>query len=136
MCIFVLSVLKPVPTTEPLYLKALIPCEEDEEAMAQQRAPLKLEAESLDITGQNKQERNEEQSADGEKAEVDDSQQDEEAMLEEVNPYLQPPKKRPRLTAVLSLSKQKIRLMWAENPMAMRCLLLSKNEISCLLVWL
>ena len=111
MCIFVLSVLKPVPTTEPLYLKALIPCEEDEEAMAQQRAPLKLEAESLDITGQNKQERNEEQSADGEKAEVDDSQQDEEAMLEEVNPYLQPPKKRPRLTAVLSLSKQKIRLM-------------------------
>ena len=111
MCIFVLSVLKPVPTTEPLYLKALIPCEEDEEAMAQQRAQLKLEAESLDATGQNNQERNEEQLADGEKAEVDDSQQDEEAMLEEVNPYLQPPKKRPRLTAVLSLSKQKIRLM-------------------------
>ena len=110
-CIFVLSVLKPVPTTEPLYLKALIPCEEDEEAMAQQRAQLKLEAEPLDATGQNNQERNEEQSADGEKAEVDDRQQDEEAMLEEVNPYLQPPKKRPRLTAVLSLSKQKIRLM-------------------------
>ena len=108
MCLFVLSVLKPVPTTEPLNLKALIPCEEDEEAVAQQRAQLKLEAESLDATGQNNQERNEEQSADGEEAEVDDSQQDEKAMLEEVNRYLQPPKKRPRLTAVLSLSKQKI----------------------------
>ena len=111
MCIFVLSVLKSVPTTEPLYRKALIPCEEDEEAIAQQRAQLKLEAESLDATGQNNQERNEEQSADGEKTEVDDSQQDEEAMLEEVNPYLQPSKKRPRLTAVLSHSKQQIRLM-------------------------
>ena len=68
MCIFVLSVLKPVPTTEALYLKALIPCEEDEEAVAQQRAQLKLEAEFLDATGQNNQERNEQQSADGEKA--------------------------------------------------------------------
>eukprot|EP00117_Sycon_ciliatum_P029593 scpid71694/ scgid5565/ Transcription initiation factor TFIID subunit 8; TBP-associated factor 8 len=89
------SVLQPDMPTEAPYLKAIMPCDEDNVEVPPPPPPP-----TADLS------RDDAEAAQGE----DSSESSVVEPPEEHNPYLVPAKKRPQLRAVLSLSKQKIRI--------------------------